>query len=350
GIEDQLSAKHQLAVKGLFECRASKSNIRRIQVKNFVKEVKDYLKTYSSAGMDISCEACDRFKDLLRACPRHGFSELHQLGTFYNALNSKDQDSLNSDDGGNFLDKIPRECLAIIDSKSKVRYSCNKPLVAKELAKILECKQTQNPKHEVRIIFYDVKPDVVRHQTDNYAEAFDKRQRSIDHRSTTGRKLYPREILKKLCDGPLHVGENLVGIDFHFEKLDLSCFVGSNKVHMIGICGISGIGKTALAKSIYDHIYIHFEGSCFCKDVQGVSKQQGLTQVQMQMIGKIIKTKHLKISSVGEGIMVIRKMMTSKLILLILDDVDDHEQLDALASSPTWFCPGSLIIFTSKDK
>ncbi|GJX50609.1 hypothetical protein Tco_0277454 [Tanacetum coccineum] len=34
--------------------------------------------------------------DLLRACPHHGFSELHQLDTFYNALNSNDQDSLNS--------------------------------------------------------------------------------------------------------------------------------------------------------------------------------------------------------------------------------------------------------------
>nr|GEV85694.1 reverse transcriptase domain-containing protein [Tanacetum cinerariifolium] len=41
-------------------------------------------------------EAWDRFKDLLRACPHHGFSELHQLDTFYNTLNSKDQDSLNS--------------------------------------------------------------------------------------------------------------------------------------------------------------------------------------------------------------------------------------------------------------
>nr|GEW96937.1 reverse transcriptase domain-containing protein [Tanacetum cinerariifolium] len=41
-------------------------------------------------------EAWDRFEDLLRACPHHGFSELHQLDTFYNALNSKDKDSLNS--------------------------------------------------------------------------------------------------------------------------------------------------------------------------------------------------------------------------------------------------------------
>nr|GEX48819.1 reverse transcriptase domain-containing protein [Tanacetum cinerariifolium] len=76
-------------------------------------------------------EAWDRFKDLLRAYPHHGFSELHRLDTFYNALNSKDQDSLNSTAGGNFLDKIPHECLAIIESKSKVRYSRNKPVVSK---------------------------------------------------------------------------------------------------------------------------------------------------------------------------------------------------------------------------
>nr|GEY13051.1 reverse transcriptase domain-containing protein [Tanacetum cinerariifolium] len=76
-------------------------------------------------------EAWDRFKNLLRAYPHHGFSELHQLDTFYNALNSKDQDSLNSVAGGNFLDEMPRECLAIIESKSKVHYSRNKPVVAK---------------------------------------------------------------------------------------------------------------------------------------------------------------------------------------------------------------------------
>ncbi|GJV23913.1 reverse transcriptase domain-containing protein [Tanacetum coccineum] len=76
-------------------------------------------------------EAWDRFNDLLRACPHHGFSELHQLDTFYNALNSNDQDSLNSGAGGNFLDKMPRDCLRIIKSKSKVRNSRNKSVVSK---------------------------------------------------------------------------------------------------------------------------------------------------------------------------------------------------------------------------
>ncbi|GKA83617.1 reverse transcriptase domain-containing protein [Tanacetum coccineum] len=76
-------------------------------------------------------EAWDHFNDLLRACPHHGFSELRQLDTCYNALNSNDQDLLNSAAGGNFLDKMPRECLKIIESKSKVHNSRSKPVVAK---------------------------------------------------------------------------------------------------------------------------------------------------------------------------------------------------------------------------
>ncbi|GJT80313.1 reverse transcriptase domain-containing protein [Tanacetum coccineum] len=53
----------------------------------------------------------------------YAISELHQLDTFYNSLNSNDQDALDSAAGGNFLDKMPQEGLAIIESKSKVRYS-----------------------------------------------------------------------------------------------------------------------------------------------------------------------------------------------------------------------------------
>ncbi|GJZ49677.1 reverse transcriptase domain-containing protein [Tanacetum coccineum] len=77
------------------------------------------------------CEAWDRFKDLIRACPHHGFTELHQLNTFYNPLTPTDQDSLNAAAGGNLLTKTPRDALAIIKNKSKVRNSRNKPVVTK---------------------------------------------------------------------------------------------------------------------------------------------------------------------------------------------------------------------------
>ncbi|GJY86714.1 reverse transcriptase domain-containing protein [Tanacetum coccineum] len=62
----------------------------------------------------------------------HDKEDLHaHIHTFYNALNANDQDSLNSAEGGNFLDKMPRECLKIIESKSKVRNSRNKAVISK---------------------------------------------------------------------------------------------------------------------------------------------------------------------------------------------------------------------------
>ncbi|GJU38442.1 hypothetical protein Tco_1191399 [Tanacetum coccineum] len=68
--------------------------------------------------------------DLLRACPHHGFTELHQLDTFYNGLNPSDQDSLNSAAGGNLLERSAQDVLKIIENKSKVHNSRNKPIVS----------------------------------------------------------------------------------------------------------------------------------------------------------------------------------------------------------------------------
>nr|GEU28875.1 reverse transcriptase domain-containing protein [Tanacetum cinerariifolium] len=61
-------------------------------------------------------------------CPYYGFLELHQLDTFHNALNPNDHNALDSAARGNFLDKIPRECLSIIKSKSKIAASLDDKL------------------------------------------------------------------------------------------------------------------------------------------------------------------------------------------------------------------------------
>nr|GEU88978.1 reverse transcriptase domain-containing protein [Tanacetum cinerariifolium] len=90
----------------------SKTTYLRNEITNFLQKPNE---TFN--------EAWEHFKDLLRQCPHYGFSELHQLDIFYNALNPNDQDALDFAPGGNFLDKIPRECLSIIESKSKVQYS-----------------------------------------------------------------------------------------------------------------------------------------------------------------------------------------------------------------------------------
>ncbi|GJZ65156.1 reverse transcriptase domain-containing protein [Tanacetum coccineum] len=85
--------------------------------------LRNEINTFYQKPNETFNEAWERFKGLLRQCPHHGFSELHQLDTFYNSLNTNDQDALDSAAGGNFLDKMPRDGLAIIESKSKVRYS-----------------------------------------------------------------------------------------------------------------------------------------------------------------------------------------------------------------------------------
>nr|GEY91968.1 hypothetical protein [Tanacetum cinerariifolium] len=72
-----------------------------------------------------------RFKNLLRACPHHSFTELHQIDTFYNSLTSTDKDSLNAAADGNLLTKTPKDALTLIENNSKVRTSRNRPIVAK---------------------------------------------------------------------------------------------------------------------------------------------------------------------------------------------------------------------------
>nr|GEW72866.1 reverse transcriptase domain-containing protein [Tanacetum cinerariifolium] len=59
------------------------------------------------------------YKDLLRACPHHSFTKLHQLDTFYNALNPADQDSLDAAAGRNLLERSTHDVLTIIENKSK---------------------------------------------------------------------------------------------------------------------------------------------------------------------------------------------------------------------------------------
>nr|GEV15350.1 reverse transcriptase domain-containing protein [Tanacetum cinerariifolium] len=76
-------------------------------------------------------EAWERFKEMLRACPHHGFSKLTQIDTFYNGLNKQDHDSLNVAAVGNLFSKTTGEALKINENKSKVCYSRSKSNVSR---------------------------------------------------------------------------------------------------------------------------------------------------------------------------------------------------------------------------
>nr|GEV31029.1 reverse transcriptase domain-containing protein [Tanacetum cinerariifolium] len=80
---------------------------------------KNEISRFTQRSKETFREAWERFKEMLRACPHHGFTELAQIDTFYNGLNDNDQDSLNAAAGGNILSKTTREALQIIENKSK---------------------------------------------------------------------------------------------------------------------------------------------------------------------------------------------------------------------------------------
>ncbi|GJW82058.1 retrovirus-related pol polyprotein from transposon TNT 1-94 [Tanacetum coccineum] len=73
--------------------------------------LRNEITNFRQIAQESFSEAWERFKELLRKCPHHGFSLMHQLDTFYNSLSYNDQDSLNSAAGGNFLYKSPTEGL-----------------------------------------------------------------------------------------------------------------------------------------------------------------------------------------------------------------------------------------------
>nr|GEY10746.1 reverse transcriptase domain-containing protein [Tanacetum cinerariifolium] len=93
--------------------------------------LKNEIMNFQQKFEETFSEAWDRFKDLLRKWPHHGFSKLHQIDTFYNSLTQSNQDSLNAAAGGNLLNCTPRDALTIIKNKSKVGTLRNKPVVSK---------------------------------------------------------------------------------------------------------------------------------------------------------------------------------------------------------------------------
>ena len=148
----------------------------------------------------------------------------------------------------------------------------------------------------------------------------------------------------------LYVPENLVGMDSLLEEmLSLLC-MESNDVRMIGMHGLGGIGKTTLAKVIYNQIAHQFEDAIFLENVAEKAISDGLFELQKRLLGDTLKERFVGISSIDEGMSLTKKRLCSRKVLLILDDVDCLTQLETLAGNRQWFGVGSRIIITTRDK
>ncbi|XP_035845642.1 disease resistance protein RPV1 isoform X2 [Helianthus annuus] len=136
------------------------------------------------------------------------------------------------------------------------------------------------------------------------------------------------------------------------QDLEESLDIASNEVRMIGIKGMGGAGKTTLARAVFDRISVHFEAKCFVENVREVSKASlsGLLSLQQKILSELLNGQGNNVSSVHDGTNMMKTKLRGTKVLVVFDDVDHQEQLDALAGDLNWFKPGSRIIITTRDQ
>ncbi|PPR80869.1 hypothetical protein GOBAR_AA39841 [Gossypium barbadense] len=161
-----------------------------------------------------------------------------------------------------------------------------------------------------------------------------------------------KEVQNKLHLISLYVPPYLVGIDPLVTQINQWLEQdGANKVGIATICGIGGIGKTTIAKVVYNQNIPRFEGYSFLADVRETSQDcNGLVRLQRQLISDILKGKSHKIYNIDNGINKIKEIVCCRRVLLVLDDVDELEKIRKLMGTQIPFHPGSKIIITSRNR
>ncbi|XP_056165504.1 disease resistance protein RPV1-like isoform X2 [Syzygium oleosum] len=273
--------------------------------------------------------------------------------------------------GSQILDAITRSKILIpIISEN---YASSKWCL-RELIHIMDCKKSTS--HIVLPIFYKVDPSDVRYLKGSFGEAFHSRKKHFDEKDIQEGQRALREVSdlhgwesKKVANGregelvekvvetilselrqdfQLDVTKHLVGIEDRVNEIRKWVDTPASVARMIGIYGMGGIGKTTLAKEIYNQLSNDFAHRSFLADIRETIHRKKIPYLQKKLIEDILRIEH-QVGNVDEGISLIKSRFKGKKVLILLDDIDDKNQLHALAREQNWFMAGSMIIVTTRN-
>ncbi|KAH0713893.1 hypothetical protein KY289_009852 [Solanum tuberosum] len=249
-----------------------------------------------------------------------------------------------------------------------------------EIVKIMECKGEENGQTVIPI-FYDVDPSHVRYQSESFAEAFakhelrykddvegmqkvqgwrtalaaaanlkgydigdgiesEKIQQIVDH------------ISSKFCKSARYLSylQDVVGINAHLEELKSLLQIETNNVRTVGIWGIGGVGKTTIAKAIFDTLSLQFQAACFLADVKENARKNQLHSLQNTLLSELLRKKDTDVNNRYDGKCVIPNRLSSMKVLIVLDDIDERDHLEYLAGGVGWFGNGSRVIVATRNR
>ena len=149
----------------------------------------------------------------------------------------------------------------------------------------------------------------------------------------------------------LSVAEHPVGVESRVQAATkLLNIQNSEDVLILGIWGMGGMGKTTIAKAIYNQIGQKYEGRSFLLNIREFwETHSNQVSLQQQLLCDVYKTTTFKIRDIESGKNILKERLAQNRVLFVLDDVNELDQLKALCGSREWFGPGSRIIITTRD-
>ncbi|XP_061984184.1 disease resistance protein RPV1-like [Populus nigra] len=154
------------------------------------------------------------------------------------------------------------------------------------------------------------------------------------------------KVLKNLDQKIFHVPLHFIGRDPLVQDINSWLQDGSHGAAIALLYGIGGVGKTAIAKMVFNQNSHKFEGKSFLSNF----RSKDIVCLQRQLLSDILNKTVDEISDEDEGILKIKDALCYRRTLIVLDDVDKRDQFNKIVGMQNWLCRGSKIIVTTRNK